>query len=80
MSFFKTLCVNFHNYLLLYEPETFFGGHLAVRVGYLVDFSLGYDELNEKYCQDNGPTAEDPVRMFNYLTYMVWIQQHAFNL
>lgn len=53
---------------------------LAVRVGHLVDFSLGYDELNEKYCQDNGRTAEDPVRMFNYLTYLVWIQQQAFNL
>ena len=54
--------------------------HLAVRVGHLVDFSLIYDELNEKYCQDNGREADDPVRMFNYLTYLVWIQQQAFNL
>lgn len=27
----------------------------------LVDFSFIYDELNGKYCQDNGRMAEDPV-------------------
>jgi len=32
-----------------------------------VDFSFIYDELKEKYCQDNGRMAEDPVRMFKYL-------------
>lgn len=32
-----------------------------------MDFSFVYEELNERYCQDNGRTAVDPVRMFKYL-------------
>jgi transposase len=33
----------------------------------LIDFSFIYDELLNKYCANNGRTAESPVRMFKYL-------------
>lgn len=33
----------------------------------LVDFSFIEEELNDKYCLDNGRNAEPPVRMFKYL-------------
>lgn len=33
----------------------------------LVDFSFVYQELKDKYCHDNGRTAESPIRMFKYL-------------
>ena len=33
----------------------------------LVDFSFVYDELEDKYCLDNGRNAIDPIRMFKYL-------------
>jgi transposase len=41
--------------------------NLLRRMDELVDFSFVYEELNERYCQDNGRTAVDPVRMFKYL-------------
>ena len=41
--------------------------HLLRQMDELVDFSFVYEELNERYCQDNGRTAVDPVRMFKYL-------------
>jgi transposase len=41
--------------------------NLLRRIDELVDFSFVYEELNERYCQDNGRTAVDPVRMFKYL-------------
>lgn len=33
----------------------------------LVDFSFVYDELESKYCLNNGRNAIDPIRMFKYL-------------
>ena len=33
----------------------------------MIDFSFIYDELLNKYCTNNGRTAESPVRMFKYL-------------
>lgn len=39
-------------------------GNLLRRMDELVDFSFVYEELNERYCQDNGRTAVDPVGMF----------------
>lgn len=33
----------------------------------LVDFSFVHKELQDKYCHDNGRTAESPIRMFKYL-------------
>ena len=37
------------------------------KINDLVDFSFIYDELLNKYCINNGRTAESPVRMFKYL-------------
>jgi hypothetical protein len=37
------------------------------RINDLVDFSFVYDELEDKYCLDNGRNAIDPIRMFKYL-------------
>ncbi len=33
----------------------------------LVDFTFIYEELEAKYCLDNGRNAIDPIRMFKYL-------------
>ncbi|WP_409293864.1 IS1182 family transposase [Peribacillus sp. SCS-26] len=33
----------------------------------LVDFTFVYEELQDKYCLDNGRNAIDPIRMFKYL-------------
>lgn len=41
--------------------------HLLRQINELVDFEFVYKELVDKYCPDNGRTAEDPVRMFKYL-------------
>lgn len=37
------------------------------RINELIDFSFVYDELKNKYCQNNGRTAIDPIRMFKYM-------------
>jgi transposase len=37
------------------------------KINELIDFSFIYDELLNKYCVNNGRTAESPVRMFKYL-------------
>ena len=37
------------------------------QINQLVDFSFVYDELNDKYCHDNGRNVIDAVRMFKYL-------------
>ena len=41
--------------------------HLLRKINDLIDFNFVYKELKDKYCPDNGRTAEDPVRMFKYL-------------
>jgi transposase len=41
--------------------------NLLRRINGLVDFSFVYQELVDKYCQDNGRMAESPIRMFKYL-------------
>lgn len=33
----------------------------------MIDFSFVYDELQDKYCEDNGRPAYDPIMMFKYL-------------
>ena len=33
----------------------------------MIDFSFVYDELKNKYCDDNGRPAYDPIMMFKYL-------------
>jgi transposase len=37
------------------------------KINDLIDFSFIYEELTNKYCLNNGRTAECPVRMFKYL-------------
>jgi len=37
------------------------------RLNDLIDFSVIYNELSEKYCHDNGRNAESPIKMFKYL-------------
>ena len=41
--------------------------NLLRKINELIDFSFIYDELLNKYCTNNGRTAESPVRMFKYL-------------
>ncbi|MGL4492736.1 MAG: IS1182 family transposase [Bacteroidales bacterium] len=37
------------------------------RINDLIDFSFIYEELEDKYCLNNGRKAESPIRMFKYL-------------
>src|SRR5580658_789159 len=37
------------------------------KINDLIDFTFIYEELVNKYCLNNGRTAESPVRMFKYL-------------
>lgn len=41
--------------------------NLLRKINDLIDFSFIYKELVDKYCPNNGRTAESPVRMFKYL-------------
>lgn len=41
--------------------------NLLRKINDLIDFSFIYEELTNKYCLNNGRTAECPVRMFKYL-------------
>ncbi len=41
--------------------------NLLRKINDLIDFSFVYDELVNKYCHNNGRTAESPIRMFKYL-------------
>jgi transposase len=41
--------------------------NLLRKINDLIDFSFVYNELVNKYCSNNGRTAESPVRMFKYL-------------
>ncbi len=58
--------IQFSDYSNLYDliipPD-----NLLRRINDLIDFSFIHKELLDKYCLDNGRTAESPVRMFKYL-------------
>lgn len=41
--------------------------NLLRKINELIDFTFIYEELVNKYCPNNGRTAESPVRMFKYL-------------
>ena len=41
--------------------------HFLRQLHDLVDFSFVIEELRDKYCHDNGRTAECPIRVFKYL-------------
>jgi transposase len=58
--------IQFSPYSSLYDlivPQD----NLLRKINELIDFSFIYDELLDKYCSNNGRTAESPVRMFKYL-------------
>jgi len=58
--------IQFSPYSSLYDlivPED----NLLRKINDLIDFSFIYDELLNKYCTNNGRTAQSPVRMFKYL-------------
>lgn len=58
--------IHFSDYSSLYDIVVPKDNKLRL-INDLVDFSFIYEELQDKYCQDNGRMAEDPVRMFKYL-------------
>ncbi len=41
--------------------------NLLRKINDLIDFSSVYDELEDKYCHDNGRNVIDSIRMFKYL-------------
>ena len=41
--------------------------NLLRKINELIDFNFIYQELVDKYCSNNGRTAESPIRMFKYL-------------
>jgi len=58
--------IQFSEYSSLYElivPKE----NLLRKINDLIDFSFIYNELVNKYCHNNGRTAESPIRMFKYL-------------
>ena len=58
--------IQFSDYSSLYDlivPKA----NLLRKINDLIDFSFVYDELVNKYCHNNGRTAESPIRMFKYL-------------
>lgn len=58
--------LNFSQYTDLYDkliPQN----HLFRKINELIDFSFIRDELKDKYCPDNGRTAEDPEYLFKFL-------------
>lgn len=58
--------IQYSEYSTLYDlivPEN----NLLRKINDLIDFSFIHDELVNKYCLNNGRTAECPIRMFKYL-------------
>lgn len=58
--------IQFSSYSDLYDlivPQN----NLLRRINDLIDFSFVQEELVDKYCLDNGRTAESPIKMFKYL-------------
>lgn len=54
------------NYLDLYDlviPKD----HILRKIKEMVDFSFIYDELENKYCLNNGRNAKNPILLFKYL-------------
>ncbi|PIC99200.1 IS1182 family transposase [Sporosarcina sp. P29] len=62
----KQETLNLSPYMALYDvliPKD----HLLRQINELVDFSFVLDELQSKYCLENGRNAIHPIRMFKYL-------------
>lgn len=54
------------NYLDLYDlviPKD----HILRKIKEMVDFSFIYDELENKYCLNNGRNVKNPILLFQYL-------------
>lgn len=49
--------------------------HFLRKIHDLIDFSFIYNELESKYCPDNGRTAKSPILLFKYL-----LLKYLFNL
>ena len=63
---FKQETLNLSPYMALYDlliPKD----NLLRQINELVDFTFIFDELQTKYCLDNGRNAIPPIRMFKYL-------------
>ena len=58
--------ISFSDYSSLYDLIIPKDNQLR-QINDLMDFSFVYQELQDKYCHDNGRTAESPIRMFKYL-------------
>ena len=59
--------LNFSQYTDLYDkliPQN----HLFRKINELIDFSFIRDDLKDKYCPDDGRTAEDPEYLFKFLS------------
>ena len=41
--------------------------HILRKINDMIDFSFIYEELENKYCLDNGRNAQSPIRLFKYL-------------
>ncbi|WP_374703431.1 transposase [Bacillus sp. Marseille-P3661] len=62
----KQEMMNLSPYMQIYDlvvPKD----NLLRRINDLIDFSFVYEELEDKYCHDNGRNAIHPIRMFKYL-------------
>ena len=59
--------LNYSQYTDLYDkliPQN----HLFRKINELIDFSFIRDDLKDKYCPDDGRTAEDPEYLFKFLS------------
>jgi hypothetical protein len=59
--------LNLSPFLALYDmvvPKD----NMLRKINELVDFTFILEELNTKYCIDNGRNAVSPIRMFKYFT------------
>ena len=59
--------LNFSQYTDLYEKLIPLN-HLFRKINELIDFSFIRDDLKDKYCPDDGRTAEDPEYLFKFLS------------
>lgn len=60
------LGLNLSNYSDIYDiviPQD----HILRKINDMIDFSFIYEELENKYCLDNGRNAQSPIRLFKYL-------------
>ena len=59
----KMILTQYSNLYDIIVPKT----NLLRQIKEMIDFTFVYDELKEKYCDDNGRPANDPIMMFKFL-------------